>query len=153
MSYTSFKNTTDKALEENKKKIYQVQGIKNTNKAIIRYIGDGEESHIKIFEKTNGKFKYVLLSHNISNIEFLDMLSLNIINMDEKNKNNITISLEFEPKEKEINKELVGQFKVYLNNGKIRTLLDVVDKYIGNNNIIEFIMKYIIDKRIINLFL
>jgi hypothetical protein len=147
MSYVKLEDAIRKS--EGNNNVYQVQYVEK-NKAIIRKVGSGDEKSLKILESEHNNYKYIIMSHIITDLTNLDMLSLIIMGGKRRNFY-LTISLEFESESRDINKIIEGIYKFYLNKNGERHLLDKYDSFKNNEEIINTIFNYIVDKRIVDI--
>lgn len=154
MDYVPFEEMLANAIKKDNK-LYQVQGVEKTNKAIIRHIGNGngeKELAIELYSFERNNYKYTFLSHVLQNLNVLDIMSLNITNTNKECF--MVLSYEFETKKRDIGKELDGLFRVYVNvkSGK-KILLNTNKEYIGNNEIMHYLMEFLEDLRVVKYFI
>lgn len=136
--------------------LYQLIGKKDSNTAQIKIVGksNGKKPVLKIneFKILDGKFECVLYQHIYLKSEISQLKKYKLVSLDIVNNNEIsgTLSLEFHCIEQ--NDVMVGKYIVALYEmGKVAEL-SRIDKYPGNSNIIEFLMKFISHEKVLDLF-
>lgn len=142
--------------------LYQIQGIKDTNRAVIRLVAYGDKRPqilLKefMFKNYNCKIISYLLNTkdtNKSNNTNYKMISL-IISI--KNEPMYSISIEFNTLDKidlTRNIELNGKFLVYLEKKDVNKniILHEFDKYPGNNNMVEKLIKFLLHEELLFLY-
>jgi hypothetical protein len=132
---------------------YQVEGLTDTNKVIIRKLLFYEEKPKNIiFSKEYLNYLCELYPVYLDNLnQELKILELSITN----NVNTYYIYITFEKNEKKeinIDQEIAGLFKVYLLKDNQKKLLHTYDKHPGNNNLVYNCFKYLIDSNVIDIY-
>lgn len=129
--------------------LYQVQGILNTNKCIIRYIGhpsiNNANKYVVLKEFSFFDYDCMILSHLLSQDDIINnhdkqykMLS---ISMSKNSATEKIISFVFESKDNisidSVGKEIEGVYKyIYVSSNDKKILKPIVNRYQGNDKII-----------------
>lgn len=143
--------TVDELIVRDKKqqKMYQIQGIENTNEIKLLYLGKFDEiPTVNIFVKDISNIKIICLSYAVSEEDLYDeehMKMIGLVFIDINTKDCLgTLDYVFSSKYN-VKK---GIFKTIFSKDK-KTVLNESGTFIGKDNLIEHLLNVMIDNKIL----
>ena len=137
--------------------LFQLIAKKDSNHAQIKIVGrsNGKKPILKLneFKMFDDKFECIIYQHIYIKSEISQSKTYKLISLDIKSENNIvgTISLEFNCiKNDDI---MTGKYIVILHKNNSVNVLDEFERYPGNSNIIEFLIKFISHDKVLDIFI
>lgn len=136
--------------------LYQLIGTKDSNVAHVKIVGksNGSKPVLKLneFKILDDRFKCVLYQHVYLKSEISKTKRYKLLTFDVSEGDRMVCTLSFEFIYYEQNDSMSGRYMtiLYKNNGE--TELDCTERYPGNSNIIEYLMKFISHEKVLDLF-
>ena len=138
--------------------IYQLIGAKDTNEGELKVVGlsNGpvppiKSKSIKIFDD---KYECNIYQHLYAKPEIDDVKEYKIASIDILccDKVLCSISLEFKYNMFRQSGVMNGQYVVYLDKDKYRDILHKLEKYPGNTNVIELLIKFLTHDKVLDIY-